>query len=187
MKRQVFILSLCTLFYWSCQNKSEYDQLDEQTLSILLSNGDISGYNDPALLIGEWDFVKFAYAADGNKIKHVANISRSKLTIQPVTEESDIRCDHDSVDQQWFVNVLNWFGMNCSITGNLIDLKFCGSSYMLVHPPHEEYDIMFALENAHSFVVMSDKLFIYFEDVDEQWKNHFIFKEKKNLLILKKR
>jgi len=56
-----------------------------------------------------------------------------------------------------------------------------------VAPPHEEYDLTFALDHLRSFVIRDNELILYFEGDDTLWKNYFKIKEPKNILILKKR
>ena len=175
----------------SCQNKNEGEndvaQLsDEQILSILLSNGEISGYNDPELLIGEWEAVRFAYT-DEVYISNVAAISRASLEINSIPLDFSVGCDFELENLVWRLGVWNTSLYFCSILDNLIDITFCYSTYVLVPSPHEEYDIAFAIGNARSFVVRGDELIIYFNGDDEHWKDNFKFKENKNLLILKKR
>ena len=124
---------------------------------------------DPALLIGEWDCVKFAYTEDGKTISDVAAISRGHLEIPfaptPVENNPEDRWSfHHTYNTSYFI---------CSISGNLIELKLDGYSFAAFLP--EELAIIFALENAYSFAVKDDELMIYFAKGDH-W----------NLLILKK-
>jgi len=57
----------------SCHNENE--QLsDEQISSNLLRIGGVEGSIDPALLVGQWNVVKFAYTTDGKKITNVTDI-----------------------------------------------------------------------------------------------------------------
>ena len=153
----------------------------------------VAGYNDYepfARLIGEWDCIRFAYTADGKIISDVADIlSTAILSIVPIPDVSSIGCGYEQVDLEWHLGIINWNRFYSSITGNLIKLKLCGSTYVGTPVPHVELDISFALPKAHSFFFRGDELFIYFEGEGdyEQWKDYFIVKERKNLLILKKR
>ena len=123
---------------------------------------------DPALLIGEWDCVKFAYTEDGKTISDVAAISKGHLEIPfaPTPVENN-------PEDRWCFEYKNAILFICSISGNLIELKLDGYTYAM--PPPEELAIAWALENAYSFAVKDDELMIYFAKGDH-W----------NLLILKK-
>jgi hypothetical protein len=149
---------------FSCESINEADQpLSDEQIAFNLSN---NGENDPALLVGEWDCVKFAYTADGNKVSDVTEITKGRLEIPIVNHESG---------NQWVLHCVNSIWFDYSISNNLIELTLRGSTYVYVQPPHEEYDITTALMNAYSFVIKGNELIIYFTGV-----------ENKNLLILKK-
>ena len=155
MKKKYFILTiLMSCFFTIGCDKSE-----------TTPNGDI----DPALLIGEWDCVKFTYITGGNKIFNESNISKGILKIPyaptPIEHNPEDRWKLDHSNSNWFV---------CSLDGNSINLEHKGSTLMSGTP--EEDNIVKALMNVYSFVIKDNELMLYFEGT-----------EVKNLLILKKR
>ena len=114
---------------------------------------------DPALLIGKWDCIKFAYTANDKTISDVATLSNGRMEIPNLKDE-------------WrFVHRNEMFYLH-SISGNLIKLTMSGST--LVYPPQEETDICEALENVYSFDIKGNELLLYFKG-----------SETKNTLILK--
>lgn len=143
---------------------------------------------DTEFLIGEWNIVKFAYTADGNKISDVAAITNVRLVIQTITGNNPVRCNLniEDIDLELSLSCVNWTGAYVSLSGNFINITHCGSTYLYAIPPHEEYDITFALLNAYSFIIRGDELILYFQGDDKDWRNSFLIKENKNLLILKK-
>jgi len=123
---------------------------------ILPENGDI----DPALLIGKWDCIKFAYTADGKTFSDVSALSKGRMEIL-------------NLEDKWrFVHTNEMFYLH-SISGNLIKLTMSGST--LIYQPQEEKDICEALENVNIFSINGNELFFY-----------FMGSETKNVLILKK-
>ena len=117
---------------------------------------------DPALLIGEWDCIKFAYIAEDEMISDVAVLSKGHIVIP-------------NLENKWkFVHMNEIFYNHSLSEGNLIKLTMSGSTFIM--PPQEEIDICEALENAYSFDIKNNELMFYFTGI-----------ENKNLLILKKR
>ena len=178
MKLFKFIPILMIFFFWSCQH--EADQLSDEQISINLS---IGGEINPELLIGEWDCSKFAYTADGIKISNVAAVSSGFLTIPTTSTPID-----DDGAGRWGLSVINSMGFIYSLEGNRIELKQRGSTYIYVFSPHEEFDLISALNNAYSFVIKGNELMIHFQKVEDKEELSYctVIKDK-NLLILKKR
>jgi len=142
--------------------------------------------HDPALLIGKWDCIKFAYTEDGKNISDVAYSLKGRLLIQPPPDHCSM-CDHDLGDLRVSLGgCVNSIEYNCSLSDNLINFRCCLTTNVLVTTPHEEYDLKFALHCAYSFDIKGNELFIYFKGDDESLKDYFIVKEDKNILILKK-
>ena len=174
---------VCLLFCLSCQNKFDEMLSDEQISSNLLTMGDIGGSIDPELLIGEWEFVKFAYTADGKKISNAITVLGGRLTIPiaPTPVEDD-------GSERWGLHCVNSMGFICSISDNLIDLSLRGSTYIYVLSPHIEYDLIYAFTNAYSFVINGNELIIHFKKVeDRNLLSNCTAIENKNLIIFKKR
>ena len=85
------------------------------------------------------------------------------------------------------MQVVNSSSYVCSIEGNLIELSGGSSTYINVVSPHLEYDLIYAFENAYSFVIKGNELIIYFPKIDDKEKlSHCTVIKNKNLLILKK-
>ena len=192
--QSIMLCVTCMLFSWSCQNRNEADlpePLSDEMISFSLSE---NGKIDPELLIGEWDAKKFAYTADGHKISDVVNIKNALLDIQSahtssVCETYDPETGMISLSKMWILHSsINGGGWLSSLSGNLINLTFCGSTKMGVPNPHEENDIVWALDNAKSFVIKGNELMIFFSG-DEKTKGFTSIAGNKriNLLILKKR
>jgi len=187
-KQKVTVLMLCavcTLFCWSCQNRNEADQplpepLSDEEISFNLSE---NGKTDPDLLIGEWDAIAFAYTVDGKRISNRTAISKGRLKI-PVA----ITVIDDDGKGLWELSVVNTSMYACSLSGNLIELTFCRSTYIYVPPLHIENDLTIALVTACSFVIKGNELIIYFTKVeDKDLLPNCLVIENKNLLIFKKR
>ena len=159
-----------TLFCWSCQNKSEADlPLSDEIISSNLSE---SGKIDPELLIGEWDCIKFAYTADGNKISNVANISNCQVTVADAIlwHEDEELLDHE------FSVYFKVCSYPYSRSGNKIKIIHEKIACFAINVPwtNVELEVSNSLKNANSFVIKGNELIIHFTGV----KN-------KNLLILK--
>jgi len=193
--QKVAILTLCVVFSWSCQNRNEAD-LPEETLSdeLISFNLSESGTIDTELLIGEWDCVKFAYTEDGKNISDVVNITNAYLDIpvaptDTVCEVYDSETGMYSQSKVWVLHsTYNGGGWLCSLSGNLINLTFCGSTKIYVPNPHEERDMVWALDNAKSFVIKGNELMIYFTgDEDDKSFTSIAGNKRINLIILKKR
>jgi len=162
----ITLCAICILFTWSCQmDNNEGNMRNELISTNLLKVGDIK----PSLLIGEWDFIEFAYTSDGSKMSNVSDIYKGSLTIPfaptPIEQNLESRWRLDHTNSTWFI---------CSLNGNLIKLKLNGST--LVGTPPEEDEIVTALMNVYSFIIKGNELILYFTGDED-----------KNLLILKKR
>ena len=92
-------LKLLILFFLAasvarCSDETTELLSDEQISSNLLLMGDDDGSVDPALLIGEWNIVKFAYTADGNKISNITDITvDSRYDIELIASHNGISID----------------------------------------------------------------------------------------------
>ena len=190
--QKVAILTLCVVLSWSCQNRKDLPEepLSDELISFNLSK---SGTIDPELLIGEWDAIKFAYTADGQKISDVVKIKNADLVIpvaptDTVCEVYDTETGMHIFSEQWNLRCINGSMWLASISGNLINLTFCGSTKMGVPIPHEEWDMVWALDNAKSFVIKGNELMIFFTgDEDDKDFTSIAGEKKINLIIFKKR
>ena len=193
INKKIACTTLCvvyTLLGWSCQNRGEADlsePLSDEQISLNLSE---NGKTDPELLIGEWDLIKFAYTADGNKIKDVAAITKvaswvdvngtglplNRILIKEGNPNEFFDTDEplDGLLGPWCF----WpYFLFYSISSNLISYRLESYPYMLMDTFTEEgYAVLNALRNTYSFVIKGNELII-----------HFIGVKNKNLLILKKR
>jgi len=71
LKLLVMLLVLAIIFAGCKQNNVDTDLLTDEEISFnLLETGKI----DPALLIGEWNIIKFAYTSNGHRIRNVVDI-----------------------------------------------------------------------------------------------------------------
>ena len=181
----IFYLAWVVSFCCSCHDNNKDSLADPLSDEQILFNLSENGMNDPKLLIGEWNCVKFAYTADGNNISNAAVLkSNFTLTIPSAPTPID---DAGVAFDKWHLKAKNSLFFVCSLEGNLIELKFQGSTYMNVPPLDEEHDLSFALANAHSFVIKNNELLIHFHKVeDENILSHCTVIKNKNLLILKK-
>jgi len=191
--QKVAILTLCVVFSWSCQNRKDLPEepLSDELISFNLSE---SGTIDPELLIGEWDAIKFAYTADGQKISDVVKIKSADLVIpvaptDTVCEVYDTETGMHIFSEQWNLRCINGSMWLASISGNSIRFTLCGTTKRgLPHYPHEEQDIYWAFYNAKSFVIKGNEAMIYFAGDEDDKDFISIAGEKKiNLIILKKR
>ena len=185
MKKLYFILlAVCLIGMAACENKEPKDK--QIIASNLLNKGSV----DTALLVGEWELVKFAFTIDGNTISDVATISDvvndmmlNYISINVPNEEYVLSlCD---IEPQLCTYDLSsiWTFSFCysylfySVSENLTSFIISYFPYMVnIILTDDGNDVMNALKNAYSFVIRSDELIIHFTGV----KN-------KNLLILKKR
>jgi len=181
------MIGVCSLFCWSCKD----DDWEDISVIIdkIIGNQEI-GSIDPKRLIGKWDCSYFAYIRDGKIIDNASVKSNARFEIFTITE--DIRCNLSpkDVDYEGSLHSRNWVGYYISVSDGLINFKQCGSTYVNVVPPDEEYDISYAMERAYKFSIKDDLLLIYFnwnEEDDEYFKNCLTITSPKNLLILKKR
>jgi len=196
-KQRIACTTLCvvfTLMSWSCQDRSEAGQLEplsDEQISINLSE---NGVTDPDLLIGEWDAIKFAYTADGHNISDVIKIKSAYLEIPVAPTDSECTVYDPEIgtytsSKHWVlhseINGGNWL---CSLSGNSLKFSFCGSTRINVPRPHEELDMIYAINNAYSFVIKGNMLMIFFTE-DEKVKNFpsIAGDKKMNLIIFKKR
>jgi hypothetical protein len=145
--------------------KNAADELNE----LITSNLSKKGVATPALLIGDWDFITYAYTEDGITISDVPSKPKGLLLIKGTKA--------NSFKIQWEFKYENTFYYECYLSGCLVELPSRGST--LIHVPDErenEVDLATAIRNAYSFVIIGDELIIYYTG-----------KEDKNLLVLKKR
>ena len=191
-KRFIFtaLTAMVMLVCLSCQNDMDGDKQS----NLIASNLSINGNNDPALLIGEWDLIKFAYTPDGNEIKDVQPISlywpttdiRKSISIfdTDINEWGDCRIEFDDVDFDDLTKISgHWYiGDQCPhyyvISENLMrhyTLVHC-CTYKYIEYSEVELEIIEVLKNPYSFVIKDDELIIHFKGV----KN-------KNLLFLKRK
>ena len=163
LKHTFFLLTMAITVAGCGSNKEEEllpDPLSDEEISNNLAK---DGKYDLELLIGEWDIVKFAYTADGNKISNVKTISSFNFVIfQP----SSHLCDNP--DHEFTVSYLA-YGSAYSKSGYLIK-QLC--TYGFGYPPlssftYDEQFAVFALNDVYSFVIKSNELWIYFTEAEQ--------------------
>jgi len=182
MKR-LFNLTVASIMMLTiaCFSACEKEPKDEHTIASNLAK---KGKTDPKLLIGEWEFVGFAYTADGKRVSKVKDVLKVVTDDFPYSKVIVIRDDDPTqyisdaslgLSGPWsFLNYNHFY----SISGNLINFsRFSDMMYQsLLHITDEGYDVLDALKNTYSFVIKGKELIIHFTGVED-----------KNLLILKKR
>ena len=139
---------------------------DDELNNLITSNLSKQGVSDPKSLVGEWDFIKYAYTEDGDIVSDVVTISNGYLKI--------VAPKLINMTDRWLFKNVNENFYDFSLSGNLVKLRFRTGTYAM--PPQEEMDIMTALDNAFGFVIIGDELLIYYTGAED-----------KNLLVLKKR
>jgi len=156
----------------SC-NGNENTKNDLLPPELIASNLAKNGGFDPELISGEWRLVKFAHTTNGN----IATCLRTYdilggahygvLQALDLTTETGIPI--------WLFGYISSFRVEYSISyPNLIELSLFQTSFDW--PNSQQQDtVVFALNNAYSFILRNDELII-----------HFTGKENKNLLIFKK-
>ena len=147
--------------------KSAEDELHD----LITSNLSKKGVATPALLIGGWDFVTYAYTEDGITISDVPTEPKGYLQIKDAKV--------NSFERQWEFKYENTSYYECYSSGSLLELSFRGSTLIYIPDKQErenEGNLTTAIRNAYSFVIKGDELILYFTGTDD-----------KNLLILKKR
>ena len=151
----------------SCLLFNPLDNNAEDDLNDLItSNLSQKGVADPARLIGEWDFVAYAYTEDGIAISDIPTEPKGYLQIKSTKA--------NSYESRWKFKYQNTIDFESSLSGNLIRLTSILTT-LLPEPPEENL-LKAALRNVYSFVVTDNELLIYFTGTDD-----------KNLLILRKR
>jgi hypothetical protein len=169
-KITAIVMVLAGVFF-SCQSRNEADKpLSDEQISFNLSK---NGENAPALLIGEWDCVKFAYTADGNKIRDVAYLSSNSAVIATYIYPG-FSYEDEPLGPLLFKNCSYFYSM----TGNLINyIQERSPCYAIIEQyTDDEMSVSDALRNTYSFVIKGNELII-----------HFTGEKNKKLLILKKR
>jgi hypothetical protein len=170
---------------FSCESLTEEDQTQDNAdpLDLISSNLLKMGKIDPALLIGEWDCVKFAYTADGNEIsdvKDISNLGQLAYGWYKIRIRDDDPTQYISDAPPGLFGPLSFGVQNLfySISGGLMHFsRFSDYVFQILLPETEEvHDVLYALRNTYSFVIRNNELII-----------HFTGAENKNLLILKKR
>ena len=152
MKRILFMSLISSLLMiTACSNDMEQNE----TIEIPPLSGDI----DPALLIGKWDCIKFAYIAEDKTISDVTVLLKGHIVIP-------------NMEDRWIFVYMNEIFYDHSLSGNLITLTASGSSFAM--PPQEETDICEALANAYRFTIKDNELMVYF--TGDENKNLLIFK-----------
>jgi len=157
---------------------------DEQISTNLLTLGGINGSIDPELLVGEWEFIKFAYTADGKIISNEKTISKLSVVNHPHTKIMKILNDDPMQYISEAIPDLSgpWVFMNnylfYSISNNLMNFsRLSDHSYAIdLHVTDEGKEVLNALKAAYSFVIKGNELIIHFKRI-----------ENKNLIILQKR
>ena len=138
---------------------------DMQITLNLAKNGEF----DPKLLIGEWDFIKFAYTADGKEITDVAEkpYPNSDLLIFGPTNELE------KPIQSWLFGCSSQWRVYYEIfPPNLIKLSPSQTQFDNYSSPEDDAMVS-VLNNAYSFVIKDDELIIYFT----RYKNLLISKK----------
>lgn len=171
---KLFIFLFLAVSIMGCNNNDDeiVQQLTDEQISLNLLNMEgIVGDIDTELLIGEWELVKFAYTANGNKIMDVAE--------KPY---KSIFCISDYINElgvpTWGFSCMSEFRVEYLILPpNLINLSVFQVSYEWADAPEQDA-IVSALNNAYSFVIKGNELIIYF--TGDKNKNLLIFKKVKS-------
>ena len=132
---------------------------------LISSNLIKSGSANHELLVGSWRCIKFAHTQDGKSISFIDSISNGILTIRNIENE----------ENNAHFSYCNIHRFNCSLTDNLIRLKFKGTMTYAGCTDPKEYFLIRVLDNGYSFVIQDDILIIYFTGING-----------KNLLFLQK-
>ena len=139
---------------------------DDELNDLITSNLSKQGVSDSELLIGEWDFVAYAYTEDG--------IAISNIPLEKVYGYMQIKSTKaNSWEGRWNLRYNNTITFESSISGSLV--KLGGYSTTLIAEFPEEVRLKRAVYNIHSFVIKGDELIFYFTGIDGE-----------NILILKK-
>jgi len=146
--------------------KPYINSADDDLNDLITSNLSKQGISDPTRLIGEWDFVTYAYTEDGGAISDVAAISKNSLKIS--TANFSARTDRWTLD-----SYTNDYFYDFSLSGNWIKLRSITRTFAPSSP--EEDEIVIALNYAYAFVIKDDKLIIYYTGTSDE-----------NILILEK-
>ena len=140
---------------------------NEELNDLITSNLSKKGVADPALLIGEWDFITYAYTDDGITISEIPTEPGGRLQIKSTKA--------NSYESRWECTYWNTIDFECSLSGNLVKLGFYSTTYLGSWSLEEER-LEKGIEGAYSFVIDGDKLLIYFTGASDE-----------NILIFKKR
>ena len=171
------------VFCWSCHNNEKDNQqlLQEQISNNLLIGGD----TDPALLIGAWEALKFAYTEDGKVISNEKPFSMLSKVYHPyktllIRNEDPLNYIFTREAPPDLFGPWNFLNEDLFYTKSDNLIKYWESNFLaymiMIHVTEEGEEALKALKNAYSFVIKGDELFIYFTGV----KN-------KNLIIFEKR
>jgi len=184
--------SLLSLSF-SCKSERDEEpgpQLSDEEITANLAK---QGKCDPALLIGRWDSIRYAYTSDGNKIFYEVATTMGYCLVIP-TVPTPSRPDSIPDWKQWWHPDL-WYlipgsqpAFCCSLSGNLIFIKNSSSTY--AGYGIEQNDLVFALVNSYSFVIKGNELIIYFtgKPPEEEFTKDYTEKfRNKNLLIFKRK
>ena len=167
------------IYFTGVQNKNLLILKKGVEHNLIATNLQKNGIVDRALLVGEWDCVKFAHTADGNTIADVAAVSKGQVVI---TERFETPMEHnpDFIVRNIYLSLVHTntrqYVMGIECDGCSTSIFSTGIAGNVSSPPTEEIEIDHAFCHSHSFVIRGDELII-----------HFRGGKNKNLLILKKR
>jgi hypothetical protein len=159
------------IFNKEVHQKDENQRLPDAEIAYNLSK---EGTFDAELLVGQWQFVRFAYTADGYEIFDRYALLSGMLTI-PTVSVSTQEVDGDmGLSERWMLTLCasDWFIW--SLDGYFLNLELRGSEFLYC-PQVKIQETLAAFPKAYSFIIRGNELFI-----------HYVGDENKNLLILKK-
>ena len=140
----------------------------------ITSNLSKEGSTDYALLSGEWEPVRFAYTADGEKITHAVIIHNDLMLY---INDLGLFFDDEFIYLHGPWEYANRYLFYANYGDEIRFSRFSEAEYEIdIHITGEGYSVLNALTNLYSFVVRDNELILYFTGV-----------ENRNLLILKKR
>ena len=181
-KITTIIVAVATVYFsfWSCKsdNQDDLDHLDHEYIaSNLLAMAGNDVFIDPAMLVGEWVIIEFAFTADGKKISTTKVIPprdivfgearKYQIFIYNEPYNEFILSPH-LIEQFGLTNLIGpWvFGYDYfyfSKSGNKISYAIDVSPFDInIFYTDEQLEIIHALRNTHSLFVRDNELIIYF-------------------------
>jgi len=172
----IFLIGLIAVIIISFTGCKE-ETAKEENPDVIAANLLKQGAADPELLLGEWNFIRFAYTKDGKEISDRNTLGEGTPIPQLEISSTATLIENEMLKMVWRLWFINSYRFHYSLKSNIIKFESCDRTY--VYSPkydHIEREIDAAFCNAYSFVIKDNKLIIYFKKGED-----------KNLLILEKR